>query len=79
MKKRTPIIESSSSFDSEVSLPPSKEELYTMLEVAPISYQWLDHFVKAKQVPNSTKSFPIFSPFLNTFPNDKIFVFFQVT
>jgi len=35
MKKRTSIIENSSSFDSEISLPPSKKELYIMLEVAP--------------------------------------------
>ncbi len=35
VKKRTPIIESFSSFDSEVSLPPSKKELYIVLEATP--------------------------------------------
>jgi hypothetical protein len=35
MKKRTIVIESSSSFDNEVSLPPSEKELYTMLEATP--------------------------------------------
>jgi hypothetical protein len=60
MKKRTPIVESSSSSDSEVSLPSLKEELYTVLEVTPKNDQRLVHFAKAKwQVPNSTKSFSI--------------------
>jgi hypothetical protein len=35
MKKRTPILENSSSSNSEVSLPPFKKELYTMLEATP--------------------------------------------
>jgi len=35
VKKRTIVIESFSNFDSEVSLPPSEEELYTMLEATP--------------------------------------------
>jgi len=34
MKKSDTIIESSLSFDNEILLPPSKEALYTMLEVA---------------------------------------------
>jgi hypothetical protein len=34
MKKRTIIVESSSSSNCEIALPPS-EELYTMLKVAP--------------------------------------------
>lgn len=65
VEKRTPIIESSLSFDIEVSLPPSKEELYIVLEVAPINDQRLIHFAKAKlQSLNSTKSFSIFIFFL---------------
>jgi hypothetical protein len=35
MKKRTPIIDSSSNSDNEVPLPPSEKELYIVLEVAP--------------------------------------------
>jgi hypothetical protein len=35
MKKSDTIVESSLSFDNEILLPPSKEALYTMLEVAP--------------------------------------------
>ncbi len=35
MKKMTIVVESSSSFDIEVSLPPLEEKLYTMLEAAP--------------------------------------------
>jgi hypothetical protein len=35
VKKRIEVIESSSSFDSEISLPLSKKELYTMLEATP--------------------------------------------
>jgi hypothetical protein len=34
MKKMTIVVESSSSFNSEVSLPPSEEELYIVLEAA---------------------------------------------
>jgi hypothetical protein len=57
VKKRTPVVENSSSFDNEVSLPPSKE----YCEVAPKNDQWLIHFAKAEvQVLNSTKSFSIF-------------------
>jgi hypothetical protein len=48
MEKRTPVVESSSSFDIEVSLPPLKEELYIVLEVAPKNDQRLIHFAKAK-------------------------------
>ncbi len=46
MKKRNPIIESSSNFDNEVSLSPSKE-LYSMLEVAPKNDQRLVRPMKA--------------------------------
>ncbi len=61
VKKRIPIIKSSSTFDSEVSLLVSKEELYTMLEATPKNDQWLVCFMKIKQqVLNSTKFFPIF-------------------
>jgi hypothetical protein len=35
MKKRIKVVESSLSFNNEVSLPPSKEKLYTMLEATP--------------------------------------------
>ncbi len=35
MKKSDTIVESSLSFDNEILLPPSKETLYTILEVAP--------------------------------------------
>jgi hypothetical protein len=35
VKKRTPIVESSSSSKSEVSVPPLEKKLYTMLEAAP--------------------------------------------
>ncbi len=35
VKKRIPIIDSSSSSESEVSIPPLEEKLYIMLEVAP--------------------------------------------
>jgi hypothetical protein len=60
VKKRIPIIKSSSTFDSEVSLPVSKEELYTMPKVTPKNDQRLICFMKTKQqVLNSTKSFPI--------------------
>jgi hypothetical protein len=60
VKKRTPIVESSSSSDSEVSLPSLKEELYIVLEATPKNDQRLVHFAKAKwQVLNSTKSFSI--------------------
>jgi hypothetical protein len=34
MKKRTPVVEKSSSFDNEISLPPSKKINYIVLEVA---------------------------------------------
>ncbi len=55
MKKRIKVVDSLSSFESEVSLPLLKEELYIMLEVTPKNGRWLVHFVKAKrQVPNST-------------------------
>jgi hypothetical protein len=35
VKKRIPVIENSSKFDNEISLPPSKEKLYIVLEAAP--------------------------------------------
>jgi hypothetical protein len=35
VKKSDTIVKSSLSFDNEILLPPSKEALYTMLEVAP--------------------------------------------
>jgi hypothetical protein len=47
MKKRNTIVESSSSFDNEISLSPSKE-LYFVMEVAPKNDQQLVCFAKAK-------------------------------
>jgi hypothetical protein len=77
VKKRDIVIKSSSSYDSEVSLPPLKEEIYSMLVVAPKNDQWLVHFMKAKRdVPNSTMSFSNFTPF--PYNPDKIFLIFQV-
>jgi hypothetical protein len=35
VKKRTPVIENSSNFDGEISLPPSEEKLYIVLEAGP--------------------------------------------
>ncbi len=35
MKKRIPTVESSSSFNNDISLPLSEEELYTTLEATP--------------------------------------------
>jgi hypothetical protein len=65
MKKKTPIVERFSSFDNEVSLPLSKEQLYIVLEVAPKNDQQLIHFAKVEQqVLNSTKSFFILIFFL---------------
>jgi hypothetical protein len=64
VKKKDIVIKSSSSFDSEVSLPLSKEKLYSMLVPPPKNDQWFVRFMKAKQqVPNSTMSFSIFFPF----------------
>ncbi len=58
MKKRELVVESSLSFDCEVSLPPLEEALYIVLEATPKSDQWLVLFTNAKwQVPNSTMSF----------------------
>jgi hypothetical protein len=48
MKKMNTIVESSSNYGSEVSLPPMEEKLDTMLEVAPKNDQWLVHFTKIK-------------------------------
>jgi hypothetical protein len=48
VKKKTIVIESSSSFNNEVSLPPLEEELYTMFKAAPKNDQWLIHFMKGK-------------------------------
>jgi hypothetical protein len=77
MKKKTPIIENSSRFNNEISLPPL-EELYIVLEATPKNDQWFICFTKAKwQVPNSTFFFPFFFFFLNT-SLDKICMFFQV-
>ncbi len=60
MKKMTLVIENFSSSNSEVSLPPSKEELYIMVEATPKNDQQVVRFTKAKRwVPNSTKSFSI--------------------
>jgi hypothetical protein len=60
MKKRTTMVKSFSSFDSEVPLPPL-EELYVVLEVAPKNDQQLVRFLKVKwEVPNSIMSFSIF-------------------
>jgi len=39
VKKNDTIIESSLNFDSEILLPPSKEVVYTVLEVAPKTNQ----------------------------------------
>jgi hypothetical protein len=65
VKKRTQVVESSSSFDNEVSLPPSKEEFYIMLEATPKNDQWFIHFAKAALIVfNSTKSFSIYIFFL---------------
>jgi hypothetical protein len=62
VKKRTTIIKSSSSFDSEVPLPPL-EELYVVLEAAPKNDQQLVRLLKVKwEVPNSTMSFSTFFP-----------------
>jgi len=75
MKKRNTVIKSSSNFDHEVSLSPSKK-LYSVMEVAPKNDQQLVCFAKAKQqVPNSTTYFSIFFPFFHTSPN-KISLFF---
>ncbi len=49
VKKRTSIIENSSSSDSEISLPPFEEFFYIVLEVAPKNDQWFVRFTKAKQ------------------------------
>jgi hypothetical protein len=48
VKKRNIVIESSSSSNNEISLPPSKEKNYSMLEVAPKNDQHLVRFAKAK-------------------------------
>ncbi len=79
MKKRIPVIDNSSSSDSEVSLPHLEEELYIVLEVPPKNDQQLVHFAKVnRQVHNSIMSFSIYLlSFFNTFLN-KIFVFFHV-
>ncbi len=60
VKKKTPIIENSSSSNNEVSLPPL-EELYIVLEATTKNDQWFIHFTKTKwQVPNSSKFFSNF-------------------
>ncbi len=60
VKKKTPIVENSLSFNNKVSLPPSKE-LYIVLEATTKNDQWFIHFTKTKwQIRNSTKSFSNF-------------------
>jgi hypothetical protein len=49
VKKRNTIIESSSSFNNEVSLPLTKEKNCIVLEVAPKNDQQLVRFAKTKQ------------------------------
>jgi hypothetical protein len=46
MKKMTLVIKNSSSSNNEFTLPPSKEELYTMLEATPKNDQQVVRFTK---------------------------------